>query len=160
MHDLAKCVVDTWKGTISEHLCELNRCCNLDEDLNFVQGLAMGGVADFKTVEAESTVLVLVGTNIDVTIILVVGRQVQICGTNYFPENRILMQDLRLVKADSVSQNLNCRICAVVIGRHTELSADIVCSRRRRNQVRQKLIVKGSAGTACPCISSTAWCLI
>ena len=72
MHDLTECVVDTRERAVAEHLCELNCCRNFDEVLDLVQGLTVGGIPDSETVEAESTVFVLICGNIDVAVIVVV----------------------------------------------------------------------------------------
>jgi hypothetical protein len=45
-----------------------------------------------------------------------------------FRSIRIQAQDLRLVEANSVGQDLDGWIRAVVIGWHTELGADFICA--------------------------------
>jgi hypothetical protein len=41
VYDLAESVVNSWEGSIAKHLCELGGCCNLEEDLDLVQRLAV-----------------------------------------------------------------------------------------------------------------------
>ena len=72
MYDLVKRLIDTWEGTISKHLCKLSCGRNLDEDLNLVQRFAVRRIANSETVEAESAVFVLICSNIDVAIVVVV----------------------------------------------------------------------------------------
>jgi hypothetical protein len=71
-------MVDSREGSISEHLCKLSSCCNLEEDLDLIQRLSVGRVADPETVKAESAIFVLIRSNIDVAVIVVVERQVPV----------------------------------------------------------------------------------
>jgi hypothetical protein len=50
----------------------LNCCGNLDEALDLVQRLPVGGVANSQTVEAEGTILVLISGNIDIAVVVIV----------------------------------------------------------------------------------------
>jgi hypothetical protein len=72
MYNLAERAVDFGEGSVAEHLCELNCCCNLNETLDLVQRLAVRGIPNSETVEAESTVFVLIRGNINVAVIVVV----------------------------------------------------------------------------------------
>ena len=78
MYDLAKCLVDAWEGAIAQHLCDLSGCSNINEVLDLVQRLAMRGVPDSETVQAESVVLILIRDYIDVAIIVVIEGQVPV----------------------------------------------------------------------------------
>jgi len=115
MHYLAECAVDTREGTISQHLCELDCGRNLDEALNLVQRFAVRGIADAETVEAESVVFVLIRGNIDVAVVVVVERQIPVSIVDERLMRRNSAESLRLVKSNTVSQDLNSRICAVSI---------------------------------------------
>lgn len=72
MYHLGESVFDAWEGAIAEHLCKLSCCGNLDEALDLVQRLSVGGVANSETVEAEGAILVLIRGNIDIAVVVIV----------------------------------------------------------------------------------------
>jgi hypothetical protein len=72
VYNFAERMVDSREGSISEHLCKLSSCCNLEEDLDLIQRLSVGRV------KAESAIFVLIRSNIDVAVIVVVERQVPV----------------------------------------------------------------------------------
>jgi len=82
VYDLAESVINSWKGSIAKHLCELSGCCNLEEDLNLVQRLAVRRIADSQTVEAKSGVFVLICSNIHVAVVVVIEWQIPVSVTS------------------------------------------------------------------------------
>lgn len=83
MRDLVEGMFNAWEGAIAEHIGQRGQGGDFEKGLYFVEGLAMGGVADAEAVIRKGAVLVLVDGHVDVRVVEIVVRDVPISVSDF-----------------------------------------------------------------------------